>query len=662
MHTFFKSFCHGLVCVLAIFTMPPPPASAQSEAVQVVEIDGAAPVKDLQGSISYFLDETHTLDIGDVAQSSFEGAFETVTTAEPDFQYTKSAIWLRIPVKNTQPREIDMRVVFHTNFMTEFAVYKVTGDSVDVLLKQTEVSPFSARLIPHPNIVIPLTLAPEEKAWLYLRYRSRGSTTLPIRIETLSSFDAWSQSYTAKLFIFYAVMFAFAVVSAVAFVVTPRAIFLSYSFYAVCVILYIGQRDGVAFQYFWPNAPIFNGYASLPLGCLVGLAAAIFARIFLGTKDHYRGADLFLRVFIAGCIAIPFSAFVIGESPAKKLATYWVTLGAVSFLVIGLRAMRGIQPRILFYVAGWFGIVFATILVTARDVMGISAGRSETLDIVRAATMFDATMMGLAMTAAILHIRHERDKSWRERIVTLQANLALHERLNAVENRYEQAATEAENRGRVLANASHDIRQPLFALRAALRELEQSGDPSKTQVDSIERSLNYIEALVDDYRKETLDDETAGEGVGGPTTPVQMIFDAVQAMFSGEASAKDVRLAVVPTSQTAAVEAFPLMRIMTNLAANAIAYTPSGKVLVGCRRSGGRILLEVYDTGPGLAPEQLKTVLNRGQRGETIHGNPDGEGFGLSIVQELCETQGLEFTVKSTPGKGSCFRISAPAA
>lgn len=658
-----RRFCHRLsapfVFLIAAAATAAAPALGQDH---LVRIDGQTPVRNLEGRIFYLLDDTRTLSVEDVAS---RGAFDVVATHEPDFQYTTSAIWLKISAANAQAEPVDMRLTLQTNFMTELAVYKVNANGVERLLDQKPDSPFSTRPIPHPNLIVPVAFAPQERSDIYIRYMSRGSTTLPIRLETLPSFEAWSQSYTAKLFAFYALMFAFAVMSAIAFAASPRAIFLSYSAYAVAVILYIGQRDGVAFQYFWPDAPVFNGYASLPLGCLVGLAAAIFARVFLDTKNNYPGADLFLRVFIAGCIIIPLSAFLVGESPAKKIATYWVTLGAVSFLVIGGRAMivmKTIQPRIVFYLVGWFGIVFASILVTARDVMGISPGRSETLDIVRMATLFDATMMGLAMTAAILHIRQERDNSLRERVLALQSNLALHERLNAVENRYEQAAEEAEKRGRVLANASHDIRQPLFALRASLRELESSAVASSDHAESIGRSLNYIEALVDDYMKQALDAESASVEIKGPSTPIAVILDAVYGMFGAEAEAKGLELTIVSCSKSVGVDAFPMLRIVTNLVANAVAYTRAGKVLVGCRRRGDRLIIAVYDTGPGLAPDALERVLHRRERAAAGDDNPGGEGLGLSIVGDLAEEHGLRLLATSRPGAGSCFAVAAPLA
>jgi len=666
-HIHIWRICHRLIGVLFIslgsVLLPAPPGMAQDF---VVRIDGLEPVRNLEGRIFYHLDDTRLQDIADIARMEFE----LVPTHEPDFQYSDSAIWLKISTSNPQAASVDMRMTFQTNFMTELAVYKVNAGEMETLIDQKADSVFSSRPIPHPNIIVPIAFAPQERADIFIRYVSRGSTTLPIRFETLPSFEAWSQSYTAKLFSFYALMFAFAIMSAVAFAVMPRAIFLSYAFYAIAVILYIGQRDGVAFQYFWPSAPAFNGYASLPLGCLVGLAAAIFARVFLNTHKDYPGADLFLKFFIVICAVIPLSAFVIGESEAKKLATYWVTLGAVSFLVIGARVMilmKSLEARIVLYLVGWLGIVFGTILVTARDVMGISPGRSETLDIVRMATLFDATLMGLAMTAAILHIRRERDRSLRDRVEALQANLALHERLNAVENRYEQAAEEAEKRGRVLAHASHDIRQPLFALRSALRELEStsvvgSDQAAAGQSTSIDRSLNYIEALVDDFMKQALNDQNMEAERRGPTTPLSVIFDAVHGMFSNEAAAKGLDLKIIPSSKAVKVDAFPLMRAVTNIVANAIAYTKTGKVLVGCRRHGDRLMIAIYDTGPGMSSAELARVLQRKERAANDGENPSGEGLGLSIVSEIADDHGLIFSAQCEPGKGSCFSLVAPLA
>jgi signal transduction histidine kinase len=108
--------------------------------------------------------------------------------------------------------------------------------------------------------------------------------------------------------------------------------------------------------------------------------------------------------------------------------------------------------------------------------------------------------------------------------------------------------------------------------------------------------------------------------------------------------------------------AAPLLlgRILDNLLVNAIRYTPSGSVLLGVRYRAGARVIEVRDSGPGLAAGQLQRLLQPFQRGEGQGG--DGHGLGLHITRSLCEAAGYTLEVRSTPGRGAVFAVVLPLA
>jgi len=101
-----------------------------------------------------------------------------------------------------------------------------------------------------------------------------------------------------------------------------------------------------------------------------------------------------------------------------------------------------------------------------------------------------------------------------------------------------------------------------------------------------------------------------------------------------------------------------------NLLSNALRYTdPGGSVRVAVRRAGADALLEVADTGIGIAPEDLPRVFTRFWRGEKSRSrDTGGAGIGLSIVKELVQAHGGSVAVESTPGEGSVFRVELPLA
>jgi signal transduction histidine kinase len=118
---------------------------------------------------------------------------------------------------------------------------------------------------------------------------------------------------------------------------------------------------------------------------------------------------------------------------------------------------------------------------------------------------------------------------------------------------------------------------------------------------------------------------------------------------------------VVDTSVYVRSDPTLLARIVRNLVANAVRYTERGQVTIGCRRRGAQVRIEVWDTGPGIAPEKHALVFQE----FTQLGNPErdrrkGLGLGLAIVERLAKLLGHEVELRSRVGKGSVFAVTVP--
>jgi len=146
-------------------------------------------------------------------------------------------------------------------------------------------------------------------------------------------------------------------------------------------------------------------------------------------------------------------------------------------------------------------------------------------------------------------------------------------------------------------------------------------------------------------------------------TPIQPLLTRLGRDLEAEAQAKDVRLVLMPTRLCVDTDPVLLERAVRNLAVNAVRYTDSGQVLIGCRRRGRRVSLEVWDTGRGIAAEHQAAVFEEFYQ----VANPDrdrakGLGLGLPIVRRLTAILGHPLSWDSEPGRGSVFRILAPRA
>lgn len=215
---------------------------------------------------------------------------------------------------------------------------------------------------------------------------------------------------------------------------------------------------------------------------------------------------------------------------------------------------------------------------------------------------------------------------------------------------------------RFFAAASHDLRQPVHALAlfaAALQE--KSREPEVAQVvNSINASVDALEGLFN----ELLDMSKIDAGavtVNPGHFSVQALFDKLRMDFEPEAFEKGLALRIHATGFFAYSDAVLVERILRNLTANAIRYTDEGGILVGCRKRGDRLQLEVWDTGIGIAAADQTRVFDEFYQLEnTRTQRTKGMGLGLAIVKRLSGILGAEIELISTQGRGSLFRVRIP--
>lgn len=223
-----------------------------------------------------------------------------------------------------------------------------------------------------------------------------------------------------------------------------------------------------------------------------------------------------------------------------------------------------------------------------------------------------------------------------------------------------EAANAAKNR--FLALASHDILQPLNAARLFAAALEQ-GDPARRPaiLGQLDNSLKATEELISTLLEIARLDEGKTEPGNRPVA-LQPLLQQLDDEFSLLAERQGLKLKVRPTPWTVSSNPTYLRRILQNLISNAIKYTPQGQVLVGCRRRGESVVLEVWDTGSGIPAGDLERIFEDFYRVDATARGRQGIGLGLGVVQRMANSLGHELSVSSEPGKGSVFRLTVPLA
>ena len=219
-------------------------------------------------------------------------------------------------------------------------------------------------------------------------------------------------------------------------------------------------------------------------------------------------------------------------------------------------------------------------------------------------------------------------------------------------------------KSKFLAAASHDLRQPIHAQGLFLDVLART--PLNAQQQELVSNISATSSASAGMLNTLLDFSRIEAGVVQPqirTFQLQTLLNKIEREFEPQADAKALayrsrETALVVHSDPALIEL-----ILRNLVSNAIRYTDQGGLLVACRQHGERAVLEVWDTGIGIAPDQQAEVFKEfHQLGNPERDRHKGLGLGLAIAQGLTKTLGHELRLQSRPQRGSVFRLTLPVA
>jgi len=214
---------------------------------------------------------------------------------------------------------------------------------------------------------------------------------------------------------------------------------------------------------------------------------------------------------------------------------------------------------------------------------------------------------------------------------------------------------------RMFAAVGHDVLQPLNAARllaSALGDAPLDGAGRETLF-QLNAALTAVQDLLGEVLELTRLDAVAETPRIEPT-PLGPLLAEVAAAAAPMAERKGLRLRLVDTRLVVRTDPRLLRRVLGNLASNAVRYTQTGGVVIGARRIGDRVRIDVADTGPGVAEADRERIFREFQRLPGDRGGADrGLGLGLAIVERISRLLGHEIRLRSEPGRGSVFSVAA---
>jgi signal transduction histidine kinase len=636
----------------------------------------------LVGALMFLKDDGETLKeaIAAYRQGRFSADRAVFSGARNSFD----PVWMAVELTNKSiddGRPPDRWILISgTPLMSSLTVSLVRGGGLtEVLLDYTVGLPFDSAVESLNGLKSdPIALAPGETALLIMRYQPGPVRTVRMALETPQSLADRAVGAGVGYAAFYAFSLACLVFFAGFNLSMRNAVGLLYSGLFLFGLALIAHIDGFLFRFFWPNAPGFNLYVGLlaisgmtSFGFLVaGRSIAVDGR----ENAWSRAATLLAAVPLLLVAMVP----VLGQD-AVALPGYllFVLMFIANVVATSIwRKQEGNVHAIVNLAAAALAVMVAALLIMVLTGHGLQAMPFHIVAKLIYTMISLSTMV--ALTAHIVMLRRNHQQAVRREIEALALEAEKSRALLEAEKNYSRARDLASRRQRQLATASHDLKQPLASLRMTMDRIADDRDPEIRE--RLKEAFDYMEGLAASYLAETRpedeaetdEDETGSAsdtpavdtvdaGDAGETVepyPVSLILRTVHQMFHEEAISKGLAFSMVDCGKQIAVPPLVMMRIVSNLVSNAVKYTGEGKVLFGCRRRGGRLAIEVHDTGRGMSADELADLLQPYRKGETS----EGEGLGLAICAQLAAKHGLGFDASSEPGNGTCFRLEIPRA
>jgi signal transduction histidine kinase len=651
-----------LVCLSVLFFAP----SISAQAPVSLQLEPDVPVADAGRAMSFAADNGQMLQSlkqrfqdGELTQD-----FAAVGAQVVPYQAIWGLVFLEVPGSGDNGKEIRRVLVSRVHGLIALDVFLLRSDGrVEQLLAHDIRKPFSPQDY-SINLLrsAPADLEPGEAAVLAVRMVHGAIEEVDFSLESPNEHASIAFSEGLKLVAFYAFLGACLLFFIVFSLALGSDVEFSYAVLLLLGLAFVAYLDNFPFRWLYPASPGLH----LPFGLvlLLVLVAQGFFTAGLSLKRYASGPNHQQLFFVACAITLACISLVF-LLPAEIVApvTYLMMvamLAAQVYCVFRWDAFEGARRRVVRWVTLVTVVGFSLSVLLAIARTGIGEISMPWLIKGVYTTLAFGIMAGLS--TGLIELRREHAAALAREIEAVRKEAAVTRDLLKAEQDFSRARDLADKRRLQLASMSHDIKQPLSALRLTVEAMTRD-DPTATRA-RLQDAFDYIQDLALGHLEETRAEAEQGSlpvvaAEGEPEADpysVSLILDTVAQMFGAEARSKGLDLRIVNSSVQVSIQPLVLMRIVTNLVSNAIKYTGTGRVLTGVRRRGDRLVLQVIDTGPGMSTAELTRYRQAWQSGA----DSEGHGLGLAICGELAAKHGLVLDASSEPGRGTVFSLSIP--
>lgn len=646
---FLKRASVVLICMLFFtFLLPSEVRGSESD---VLILRSATEKLNVYSSLYMLEGNKKELTISDVSSDEYAKQFIHADLMAQNGGFFEKATWIRFDLDN-QSNQKEWLLELAFPLIYQILIYSEDELGITKLYQTGSDYPFSHREMKHRHFIFNLEIEPKKTKTYYIQVQGSGDLHPPINLWNPGSFIEKTQIEFSLLGLFYGMISVMILYNLFLFFSLRIISYLHYVLVITCTLMGQLSTNGLAYQYIWPNSPMWNVISTpfwVSLACIFML---MFTRSFLDTDRYLPKFKIvsygIMILNLIVIIALFLSPIVALNMMLLSTLSTFLTVLSTAFICLkrGARQAR-------FFIVGWLIFlvgVFITILERASVIpfsIVIDYAGQTTLAI-------EVVLLSLALADKINIMRSEKEKAEQEAKESQELAMQSLQKADELKDEF-------------LAITSHELRTPLYGMIGIAESLRDGvtgevPDAMGEQLSMIIRSGNRLTHLINDI----LDfSKLKHDSLDVYLKPVHLsaIVDVIFTICQPLVKDKPIELLNTVDNSLPFVVADQdrLQQILYNLIGNAIKYTDEGKVVVLAKNWGDYVEISVSDTGRGIPKNQLETIFNPFTQGDrSLSRDVGGTGIGLSITKQLVDLHGGNIEVKSKVGEGSVFSFTLP--
>jgi len=430
-------------CLLALLLLAPHAARAQPGSLAI----GQESSYSLSRAFTALEDPSGALTLEEVLQAAQQSRFAPVAQSgsATNFGLTPSAFWLRIDLQAAAGAPAQWLLEVSYPALDQLDLYVQAPGGGFVHSRGGDLQPFTNRVVPHRNHVLPLTLQGGKGNMLYLRVQSQGTLSAPVRLWQAQALWAHDQAEYAMLSLYFGLLVGLLLYNLLLYGSVRDPAYLIYAGFAAGMALAQVALTGLGAQFLWPSLVWWNS-VSPPVGMAVAAAfGLLFARNFLATAVRMPGMNRVVLALVGGWLLALLAALLLPYTVSSWMVTVLAVVSVTTVVLAGALSVRDKHPGARYFLTAWAVLLLGVSSLVLHNT-GVLPSNLLTANALLIGSALEMVLLSFALADRINVVKAEKEQA----LAATQAGHAMVEALSQSQERYRAVLQERET---ILANS-----------------------------------------------------------------------------------------------------------------------------------------------------------------------------------------------------------------